>query len=319
MLRCALVILAVVFGAPTFAGEQSSFEDFVALGDALRGHWLADVTVIAAAAGGHAEQDGRVTRHMVTRWAPEKHGFVSEQFFSGSHTTSFTSWDADTGTIKQDRVDSDGTISRFDFYRRNGVWQWELAGTLRDGRATTGSGTLALLQRGARAVWEGVVAVDGEKLPSFQNVYTRISKTSLAGTLQVIWRQDAPGEFNRRVLYGVDSVQFNGKFAVAITGDTARQVIPLDRLDSISQISGESTTATASRERGSRSLRLAEIMLRRFDDDDNGFLSPAEWRRQPASDQDGDGLISVEELARHYDENLSRSREWTPTLPNGRD
>ncbi len=160
-------------------GPPESFttrEEFVEFGNLNAGRWVGDITLIADWPGISKKQGEKVNSHLTVNWIADGSALAEKESVAESEMTGIVMWHSDTKQIKAHRVTTAGDTSETVFWKQEGQWRWNHSGAVLGGKLLVGSGTVVSQDNGNTLIFDGTLFLDGEKLPQYHDVYTRVNK-----------------------------------------------------------------------------------------------------------------------------------------------
>jgi hypothetical protein len=155
---------------------QATREEFVEFGKMNAGRWVGDITLIADWPGISKKQGEKVNSYVTIGWIADGNALAEKESVAESEMNGIVMWHSGTRQIKAHRVTTAGDTSETVFWKQDGQWRWDHSAAALDGKLLVGTGTVTSQDDGNTLVFDGTLFLDGEELPHYHDVYTRVNK-----------------------------------------------------------------------------------------------------------------------------------------------
>ena len=176
-MRCTLastVLVAALYAVPALA-QQTTREEFNAFMKAMSGRWVGEITWVADWPGLGKKGD-KVTGYSELRITEDGNALIGKFYGGSGSTTWITVYDAGAKQIRENGVDSGGTVWTVVYSKTGDKWVGVQTGSLADGRKIESTMTVTIADNGNTHTWTGPTTVGGKKVDDQHDVYHRVSK-----------------------------------------------------------------------------------------------------------------------------------------------
>lgn len=173
--RIALIIVVFVLCALPAAGQQSTRQDFIDFAKAMSGRWVGAITWVTDWPG-IGKRGDKATGYSEIKLTEDGNALIGRFFGGIGSQTWLTVYDAANKQIRENGVDTGGTIWTCIYSKSGTQWSGTQTGCLANGSRMESKLLLTIADNGNTHTWTGTNVIGGKKVDDTHDVFHRLSK-----------------------------------------------------------------------------------------------------------------------------------------------